>query len=298
MKRKLVVSFSSGESSAFMAQWCMAKWCKDNLDSEYEMLFIIANTGEENEKSLVFADRCDKYWNMGLVWVEAEVNFGQRKSSTAKVVSFETASRNGEPFEAMIQKYGIPNQQFPHCTRELKTSVIKAYLRQIGWRGYYTAIGYRSDEIDRVNKDYKKLRHIYPLISLVPMTKIDINKFWRDMTFRVELKQYEDNCKVCWKKTLRKLLTIAKNNPERFDNFKKWEEKYENYTPVTRKANNAPYRFNRKGMSVNEILELSKLPFEEYRDERTVYVYKNDKLNDIDLDIGGGRCNNEHCEPF
>jgi hypothetical protein len=293
MKKKLVVSFSSGESSAFMAQWLKA-----NKPDEYDMIFVMANTGEENEESLVFADRCDRHFGLGLIWVEADVNYGVRKSSSARVVNFETASRNGEPFEAIIQKYGIPNQMFPHCTRELKTSVIKAYLRSIGWRKYYTAIGYRSDEVDRANPKWKELRHIYPLISMVPMTKIDINRFWRDMPFRVKLKQYEDNCKVCWKKTLRKLLTLAKNNPERFDNFKRWEERYENFTPPTRKKNNPPYRFNRKNLSVTEILELSKEPFEEYHDERTVYAYKDDKLNNLDLDIGGGRCNDEHCEPF
>jgi len=36
------------------------------------------------------------------------------------LVTFETASRNGEPFEEMIQKYGITNMQSPQCTRNLK----------------------------------------------------------------------------------------------------------------------------------------------------------------------------------
>ena len=52
-----------------------------------------------------------------VVWVESITNPEYRKGVTAKVVSFVTASRNGEPFEAMIKKHGIPNITQPHCTR-------------------------------------------------------------------------------------------------------------------------------------------------------------------------------------
>jgi hypothetical protein len=134
------------------------------------------------------------------------------------------------------------------------------------------------------------------------MTKPAINRFWRDQDFRVELKGYEDNCKVCWKKTLRKLLTIAKHTPERFDNFKIWERKYENYIPLSRQHNTnikLPIRFFRGNLSVDDILEMAKQPFEEYPDERNVYKeFSEPKLWGHDLDIGGGVCNDESCEVF
>lgn len=66
---KLLISFSSGESSAFMAQWC-----KRNLADKYEMLFVMANTSEENEASLIFAEKCNKFFGLELVYVEAVTN--------------------------------------------------------------------------------------------------------------------------------------------------------------------------------------------------------------------------------
>jgi len=294
---KLLISFSGGESSAFMTKWLL-----ENKSDQYEMKVVFANTGEENEKTLEFIDKCDRLFGFDLTWVECVTNPENRKGVTANVVNFKTASRNGEPFDVMIAKHGIPNQEVPHCTRELKTRTIEAYLKSIGWKNYYRAIGIRIDELDRINPNWKKERIIYPLISkdFCPMTKPSINRFWRGQSFRLELKGYEDNCKVCWKKTLRKLLTIAKHNPERFDNFKIWEGKYENYIPITRRNNEnikLPIRFFRDNLSVDNILEMAKQPFEEYPDERIMYnEFSEPKLWGHDLDIGGGPCNDESCE--
>lgn len=297
-KKRLAVSFSSGETSAFMAHWI-----KQNLFDQYdEIIYIMANTGDENEESLVFADKCDKHFGLDLIWVEAVTNMQRGEGVEAKKVTFETAARNGEPFEGMIKKYGIPNPSTPHCSRELKERTIKAYLRSIGWKGYYTAIGYRADEIDRINKHWEKKKHIYPLIQYHEMTKPDVNRFWVNMPFRLRLKGYEDNCKVCWKKSLRKLLTIAKHTPERFDLFRKLEKQYEKYIPESRKHNKkivTPIRFYRGQLSVDDIIEMSKETFEEAPDDRQVYVeYKQTKLFGYDLDQSGGACGTESCEAF
>lgn len=126
-------------------------------------------------------------------------------------MSFETASRNGEPFEKVIQRYGIPNKKFPHCTRELKLRPMTKYLRSIGWKkgSYHTAVGIRVDEIDRVAADRKEKGLIYPLISDRPMTKPKINFWWSQQPFRLKLKGYQGNCKDCYKKSDNKLLTMA-----------------------------------------------------------------------------------------
>ena len=78
----------------------------------------------------------------------------------------------------MVDKYGIPNQSYPHCTRETKLLPIQKYAKHIfNTNKYYTAIGIRVDEIDRMNDKFKENRIIYPLIKkdMKPMSKPMIN---------------------------------------------------------------------------------------------------------------------------
>ena len=194
-KKKLLVSFSGGETSAYMAQWL---W--NNKQDEYEMIFVFANTGEEMEQTLDFANKCSEYFGFPLVWIEGVFHKEVGKGTTHKIVSLETASRNGEPFEDHISTYGIPNQANPQCTNELKAIPIKSYARSLLWKKYYTAIGIRVDEIDRIDSRRKEKRFYYPLCEDHPKTKPEINRYWKDMPFRLELKGYQGNCKWCWKK--------------------------------------------------------------------------------------------------
>lgn len=255
-KKKLLVSFSGGETSGYMANWI-----KQNLSSEFELLFIFANTGEENEETLIFADQCDKAYKLNLVWVECKPYLNERKGSGYTIVNFETASRKGEPFELMIKKYGIPNQAFPHCTRELKLNPINSYAKSIGWGDYYTAIGIRADEIDRVSPDRHKRKLIYPLADskFKPMTKQKINLYWSKQPFRLQLTEYQGNCKVCFKKSFKKLYQIAKDDPKNFDFVKRMELKYSRHQSkgVEQKLEN-DIVFFRNNTSADQVIKDSK----------------------------------------
>mgnify|MGYP003315140703 CR=1 FL=1 len=106
MKTKLLVSFSGGETSGYMAHWL-----KTNMQDKYEMVFIFANTGQENEETLKFADQCDKQFNLNLVWLGAKINQELGKGTRWNIVTYKTASRNGEPFED-----GIKTVSYTHLT--------------------------------------------------------------------------------------------------------------------------------------------------------------------------------------
>jgi len=232
-KKKLLVSFSGGETSAFMAQWL---W--KHKQDEFEMLFVFANTGQENEETLQFIQQCENEFGFKINWIEADVKEGKGNGTRFKLTDFENASRNGEPFEAVIKKYGIPNTSFLHCTRELKMNPIKAYAKSIwGKEKYYLAIGIRIDEFDRMNANKDKLRIIYPLIAkeMQPMTKPMINFWWKQQPFRLELKGYQGNCITCYKKSDKKLFQIAKENPKAFDFFYRMEQLYGNGQQIFRK---------------------------------------------------------------
>jgi hypothetical protein len=262
IKKKLLVSFSGGETSGYLLWFIMNIWSKRD---EYEIIVVYANTGEENEETLLFIQKCSEFFNIKVVWVEALVIHGEREGTKHKVVNFETASRKGEPFEEIIKKYGIPNQAFPHCNRELKLRPIHSYIKnELGWKDYYTAIGIRYDEIDRMVVNRKTYNIIYPLIEDTRMTKQKINFWWSQQPFRLNLKGYQGNCKTCWKKSFKNLYTIAKEKPEYFDFFKRMEDKYGKVTPLGRdevldsNGNKKMMTFFRGGKSVYEVINESK----------------------------------------
>jgi len=275
-KKKLLVSFSGGETSAFMAQWLLK-----HKQDEYEMVFVFANTGQENEETLEFVDKCDKEFNLNVVWVEAVAHHGERKGCTHKIVDFKTASRRGEPFEDIIKKYGIPNQASPHCTRETKLAPITSFTKEyFGTRKYYTAIGIRIDEADRMNAKYKENRILYPLIlkDFIQMTKPKINFYWNTMPFRLKLKGYQGNCKTCWKKSDKKLYTIAQESPEYFDFMNNMEEKYPRVGAEFKKDETCVDRvFFRKHRAAKDIINESEKFKGKVVDDAQIY--------DIELDL-------------
>jgi hypothetical protein len=292
----LLISFSGGRTSAFMTKWII-----DNWSNKYKIMVVFANTGKEYEETLEFVDECDKHFGFNCIWVEAITNPINGNGVTAKVVDFKTASRNGEPFESMIAKHGIPNVGNPNCTRELKTNAIRAYAKSIGWKKYYTAIGIRVDEIDRISNERIAKKLIYPLVSDIPTTKNDINKFWRDQPFDLRLNTYQGNCDLCFKKSYRKLMTIVKENQETAIWWAEMERKYSSFIPDSKKHNPLivpPINFFRQNKSIYEIIEMAKQPFDPAVDESQYKPeYKQLSLYDLyELDVNNG-CE-ESCEVF
>jgi hypothetical protein len=297
-KKKILVSFSGGETSGYMINWLLLNKPK------HEYKFVFANTGEENEETLIFVKKCQDYFNIDLTWVEYDL---KKEKPTFKVVDFKTAYRshnkaekeqryNNHPFRKAIKRQGIPGLNNFICTRELKEYPIRRYMNSIGWKPsmYDIAIGIRADEIDRIGK------HYYPLVQ-PGITKPIVNAFWDKMPFRLQLKGYQGNCKTCWKKSTRKLGTIALENPEHFDFFKVMEEDYDMYIPeshvrITEK--DLPRRFFREYKSVEDILKIPNAPgFEVALDDSVNTNYQTSILHDgTELDISNGCI--ESCEVF
>jgi len=75
--------------------------------------------------------------------------------------------------------------------------------------------------------DFKSLesgRIIYPLIKMKPTTKAEIRHWWAKQDFDLELSEHLGNCVTCWKKSDRKIYTIAKNDASKLDFFERMEE--------------------------------------------------------------------------
>ena len=223
-KQPFHISFSGGRTSAYMTKLLLDNWSDD-----YEFIVTFANTGLEHPKTLEFVHNCDKYFGFNTVWLEAVVQHGKRAAPTHKVVTFETASRSGEPFEEVIKKYGIPNAAFPGCTRDLKLAPIHSYLRDIGLEPNKvpTAIGIRSDETRRVNpKTAKDRKLIYPLIDPWPRDKQDVLDWWEDQEFDLEIDEFEGNCQGCFKKSLAKHFQQIERDPSVYDFHRRMEKEH------------------------------------------------------------------------
>lgn len=278
----------------------MTWWLWENYRDTWDIQVVFANTGQENEETLQFVQKCSEYFGFPVTWVEAVFHAG-RKGTTHKVVNYETAHRGNDLFRSMCAKYGIPNVSTPHCTRELKERPMTSFIRrEIGWKTYYTAIGIRSDEIDRINKNWKKKRFIYPLVhsNMRPMTKPKINFWWSLKPFRLNLKGFQGNCKTCWKKSDVKLYQIAIDTPEYFDDFRDLQNEFENFIPPSRlklmeaRGENPtlPVRFFRKNRSVEDIIRESEQFKGKVIDD--AQIFEQQGLFEVDL-VGG-----ESCEVF
>lgn len=222
------ISFSGGRTSAYMTKKLI-----DNLNAEYDFVVIFANTGMEHHKTLEFVNNCDKFFGFNTVWVECVVHYGEKRSSSHKVVTFETAARQGEPYEAYIKKYGVPNTAFPQCTRELKVNPMQSYIRSLGisHRDIPTAIGIRADESRRVAKNADTENIIYPLIDMWPTDKQDVLDWWEDQEFDLGIDEFEGNCLGCFKKSLKKHFMQIERDPSCYEFYKRMEENYKHVGP-------------------------------------------------------------------
>jgi len=292
-KETMLISFSGGETSAFMLQWLL-KHKKD----KFNFIIVFANTGRENNETLDFVKKVGEFFNIEIVWVESKIGGRVDKGTHHTIVSYETATRKNDwklrdntPYEEMIKKYGIPNIENRFSTRELKDKAITSYMRSIGFKNktYITTIGIRVDEFDRMSESAKQRGFAYPLISWKPTTKKHVNFYWAQMPFRLELKGYWGNCVDCYKKYLHKLYAIAKESPEEFEFAQAMERKYEYYLPEGRRKAlekkgkpipPPPYRFYREKKSANDILEIAKTWTKEMIDDKLDTNIQNDLFED------------------
>ncbi len=227
-EKPILVSVSGGRTSAFMAVLLKEKYPNRKL------LFVFANTGREKEQTLVFLNKLDTHFKLGLVWLEAKVNPLKGKGTIFTVVDFETASRKGEPFEEVIKKYGLPSKLFRHCTRELKESPIHKYTKKILGKDYLTAIGIRADEKHRLTQ---KDNYIYPLAE-AGIYKGLVNDWWGRQPFNLELNEHEGNCDFCFLKSKKKRVKLLSEGLD-VSWWSEMEDKYgSQYQPIFDVRNN------------------------------------------------------------
>lgn len=242
-----MVSFSGGRSSGYMLRHILDA----NHGQSKNLHILFANTGKESPETLDFVRDCAENWSCKIVWLEYRFDFDRRKSGFV-VVDYDTASRNGEPFEMLIRsKHMLPNVANRFCTEQLKIKTMTRYMRSIGHQDYINIIGLRADEPHRVAKmrarnASEKLRHSIAPLSDAGVTKYDVAAFWRGQSFDLALENNNGttplgNCDLCFMKGAAKINSIIRDNPGIEEWWSRQEESIQKTMPYGSDKGNASF---------------------------------------------------------
>lgn len=219
------ISFSGGRTSAYMLHEIL----RVNGGLPRDVHVIFANTGKEREETLRFVHECSSRWDVRVRWVE-----WRPSPDGFAEVGYNSAARNGEPFEQLIaKKKRLPNSHERWCTQFLKVLPMFAFMRkELGLEsGQYTEIiGLRDDEglrilngMERAQTDGRTVR--YPLAK-AKIRKADVRSFWLGINvdpkrlthplpqgFDLGLDPWEGNCDFCFQKGKAIRKRIIRDNP-------------------------------------------------------------------------------------
>ncbi len=213
-----VISFSGGRSSGFML-WNILQAHDHKLPDDIKVVF--SNTGLEHHETYEFIHRIEENW-CDITWLEYTLN--DEKKPSHKVVNYDSASRNGEPFDLLIKyKKFLPNPVARICTVNLKIETLNWY---IDWPEYHKCIGLRADEPRRVTNMRKKPDVFLPMAD-ADHSRFDVMEFWAGHELDLNLPMRGNilsNCVGCYLKSYKSLEQIALSDPQYFSWWIETEE--------------------------------------------------------------------------
>ena len=214
-----LISFSGGRTSGYMLRQIVDAHGGTLPD---DVVVAFSNTGKEREETLRFVRECGSRWGVRIHWLEYRARSGP-KADRFDVVGFNSASRNGEPFAALIasKKY-TPNSVARFCTEEMKVNTIRLFCQErLGWTQWTNVVGLRHDEGWRAMKAYaRNLEGKSPYVTVLPLdkakvTRADVNAFWSRQDFDLGIKGIEGNCDLCFLKGRNTLRGLIRQDPSR-----------------------------------------------------------------------------------
>lgn len=227
------IAFSGGRTSAYMLHQILE--VNGHLPDRVQVAF--QNTGREMPETLDFVQECGERWGIPIVWLEY-----RPEPPGFEQVNHNSASRSGEPFEALIEKRRfLPNQQARFCTTELKVRPAKRYLRSLDWDYWTNCVGIRADEQRRLKPEGVKLGDrwtIWQPLAHANVSKHDVALFWRRQPFDLRLANINGstpmgNCDGCFLKSEAHNAMLARDYPDRAEWWERMEEKAQRLTSGT-----------------------------------------------------------------
>lgn len=216
-----VINVSGGRTSGMMLHHIL-----DAHDGKLppDVVSVFCNTGREMPATLDFVRNMESHWGVHIQWLEYRRDPETGKTS-AEPVNHNSASRQGEPFEALVAgKAFLPNPVTRFCTIELKIRTTRRWLdAEYGWPRWVSVVGFRADEMHRVERaatrnaaKKERFRTTCPLAK-ARMTKAEhVAPFWAEQPFDLELAgSWEGNCDGCFLKKRAAVERMFQEHPER-----------------------------------------------------------------------------------
>lgn len=245
------ICFSGGRTSGKMLFEILAAF-GGQLPPDVHVAF--ENTGMERLETLEFIHEVETRWNVPVIWLEYNDIFDvedyrkadgtladRRRKYTAKdlrdpakrgfkIVTYETASRKGEPYDAMLRYYAefratckgelpiLPTVPSRMCTTHLKIKTNTRWMMSMGYDYFDAVQGIRFDEPRRWakmmaqnQKGNERYTNVLPLYD-AGVTKADVFNFWQTQPFDLHLdaESYAGNCNFCFLKGTDKLVNLMR----------------------------------------------------------------------------------------
>lgn len=215
------------------------------LDDDQHIVF--ADTGLEREETYHFVDECEQAWDTRIHRIRYE---GHPKKERPADLSTAASA-----FDVLLAEKGyLPGGGLRFCTTEMKIRPMKRFMLERGEKHWDMIVGIRADEprrYSRLDADHKnRWEHVMPLYH-AGVTLEDVEAFWSEQSFTLELRPYEGNCTMCHLKRQDNLMRIMVENPGLEDWWIGWEDR-------TNK------RFRDKGRSYRQLRRIAAQTF--YRD--------------------------------
>ena len=225
---KRVINFSGGKTSALMT--ILLKPTEDDL-------VLFTDTGREHAKTYKFI--MDFIINENII------------VHIAKYTHKKSPGLTG--FNALTNhKTYLPNRVKRVCTDELKIKTAKRWLRENNIQRFENYIGFRADEMHRVDRSIQRYKKVFPKYPLVDMgiTKEMVNQYWLTKPYTLEIPSILGNCDLCFLKGKDNIIKILQLHPELADPWIADEEH-----AATNKSGGKPTFI--KGITYKELLRIS-----------------------------------------
>ena len=248
IKGPALISFSGGRTSAFMLKQIINAHGGTLPDDIY---VTFANTGKEMPETLDFVQACSEHWGVKVHWLELEMA-DERPVYRTKEVTYETASRDGEPFEALIGRRSyLPNPVARFCTAELKIRRMKDFMWKMkGYKHWDNVLGLRYDEPRRVSSsrnasERERWGNLMPMYDAKHTVK-DVLEFWQKANFDLTLPSIDGqtlagNCDLCFLKGRKTLTKLIKERPDLTTWWIAQENRIGEGTGATFRSDRPPY---------------------------------------------------------